>query len=71
MRSFTIVWDDLGRVKLNASDLVANEGSSGVGNGYAQLKPGAGVHSTFRLVADTQTLRAAPRCGRTEYASWA
>jgi len=43
VRSFTIVWDDLGRVKLKASDLVANEGSSGVGNGYGQLKPGQTV----------------------------
>ncbi|MBS0526010.1 MAG: hypothetical protein JSS04_20440 [Proteobacteria bacterium] len=43
VRSFTIIWDDLGRVKLKASDLVANEGSSGVGNAYAQLKPGQTV----------------------------
>jgi hypothetical protein len=43
VRSFTIVWDDLGRVKLKASDLVVNEGSSGVGNGYGQLKPGQTV----------------------------
>jgi len=42
-RSFTIVWEDLGRVKLKASDLVANEGSSGVGNGFGQLKPGQTV----------------------------
>ena len=39
-RSFTIVWEDLGRVKLKASDLVVNEASSGRGNGYDQLKPG-------------------------------
>jgi len=38
-RSFTIIWQDLGRVKMKASDLVANEGSSGRGNGYSQLKP--------------------------------
>jgi hypothetical protein len=43
VRSFTIVWDDLGRVKLKAADLVANEGSSGVGNGFGQLKPGQTV----------------------------
>ena len=43
VKSFTIVWDDLGRVKLKASDLVANEGSSGVGNAYGQLKPGQTV----------------------------
>jgi hypothetical protein len=42
-RSFTIVWDDLGRVKLKAADLVANEGSSGRGNAFAQLKPGQTV----------------------------
>lgn len=39
-RSFTIIWEDLGRVKMKASDLVANEGSSGRGNGFSQLKPG-------------------------------
>jgi hypothetical protein len=39
-RSFTIVWEDLGRVKMKASDLVANESTSGKGNGYSQLKPG-------------------------------
>ena len=39
-RSFTIIWQDLGRVKMKASDLVANEGSSGRGNGFSQLKPG-------------------------------
>jgi hypothetical protein len=39
-RSFTIVWQDLGRVKMKASDLVANESTSGKGNGYSQLKPG-------------------------------
>lgn len=43
VKSFTIVWDDLGRVKLKASDLVANEASSGQGHGYAQLKPGQTV----------------------------
>lgn len=43
VRSFTIVWDDLGRVKLKASDLVANESSSGRGNAYTQLKPGQTV----------------------------
>jgi hypothetical protein len=37
--SFTIIWEDLGRVKMKASDLVANESSSGRGNGYNQLKP--------------------------------
>jgi hypothetical protein len=42
-RSFTIVWDDLGRVKLKAADLVANEGSSGRGHSYGQLKPGQTV----------------------------
>ena len=39
-RSFTIVWDDLGRVKLKASDLVVKESSSGQGNAFSQLKPG-------------------------------
>jgi hypothetical protein len=39
-RSFTIVWEDLGRVKLKASDLVADEASAGRGHGYKQLKPG-------------------------------
>ncbi len=38
--TFTIVWEDLGRFKLKASDLVVNEGSAGRGNSYAQLKPG-------------------------------
>jgi len=39
-RSFTMVWPDLGRVKMKASDLVANESTSGRGNGYNQLKVG-------------------------------
>jgi hypothetical protein len=39
-RSFTIIWEDLGRMKLKASDLVVNEGSAGRGNAYDQLKPG-------------------------------
>lgn len=44
VRSFTIVWDDLGRVKLKSSDLVANAGSfGGGGNAYSQLKPGQTV----------------------------
>jgi hypothetical protein len=40
VRSFTIVWEDLGRIKLKASDLVAKETTSGRGMGYEQLKPG-------------------------------
>lgn len=40
VRSFTIVWEDVGRVKLKASDLVAKEASSGRGHGYEQLKVG-------------------------------
>ncbi len=41
-RTFTIVWQDLGRVKLKVSDLVVKAGSAGDqgGNSYEQLKPG-------------------------------
>jgi hypothetical protein len=38
--SFTIVWDDLGRVKLKVSDLVVKTGGASQGNSYEQLKPG-------------------------------
>jgi hypothetical protein len=40
-RTFTIVWQDLGRVKLKVSDLVVKAGSAGDqgGNSYEQLKP--------------------------------
>ena len=41
-KSFTIVWTDLGRVKLKSSDLMVAASSAGDqgGNSYAQLKPG-------------------------------
>ena len=41
-RTFTIIWQDLGRVKLKVSDLVVKAGSAGLqgGNSYEQLKPG-------------------------------
>jgi hypothetical protein len=39
-RTFTIVWQDLGRVKLKVSDLVVNTGGASQGNSYEQLKPG-------------------------------
>jgi len=41
-RTFTIIWQDLGRVKLKVSDLVVKAGSAGDqgGNSYEQLKPG-------------------------------
>src|SRR6266576_2040003 len=38
-RTFSIVWQDLGRVKLKVSDLVVKETSSS-GNSYEQLKTG-------------------------------
>jgi hypothetical protein len=38
--SFTIVWEDLGRVKLKVSDLVVKTGGASQGNSYEQLKPG-------------------------------
>jgi len=38
--AFTIVWDDLGRVKLKVSDLVVNTKGASQGNSYDQLKPG-------------------------------
>ncbi len=41
-RTFTIIWQDLGRVKLKVSDLVVAAGSAGDqgGNSFGQLKPG-------------------------------
>jgi hypothetical protein len=41
-RGLVVVWDDLGRVKLKASDLVvrATTGSGPAGNAYADLKEG-------------------------------
>lgn len=41
-RGLVVVWDDLGRVKLKASDLVvkATSGSGPAGNSYAELKEG-------------------------------
>lgn len=41
-KAFTIVWQDLGRVKLKSSDLMVASTSAGLqgGNSYAQLKPG-------------------------------
>jgi hypothetical protein len=41
-RTFTIVWQDMGRYKLKVSDLVVKAGSAGDqgGNSYEQLKPG-------------------------------
>ena len=60
VRSFTIVWDDLGRVKLKASDLVANEGSSGVGNGFGQLKPGQTVDVQWYDYVDFLVAPASP-----------
>jgi len=41
-RTFTIVWQDVGRYKLKVSDLVVKAGSAGDqgGNSYEQLKPG-------------------------------
>jgi hypothetical protein len=41
-RTFTIVWQDLGRMKLKVSDLVVAAGSAGDqgGNSFGQLKPG-------------------------------
>jgi len=41
-KTFTIVWQDLGRVKLKSSDLMVAASSAGDqgGNSYAQLKPG-------------------------------
>jgi hypothetical protein len=42
-RGLVVIWDDLGRVKMKASDLVVKSTSSGAGavsNGYAELKPG-------------------------------
>ena len=41
-RTFTIIWQDLGRVKLKVSDLAVASTSAGLqgGNSYAQLKPG-------------------------------
>ncbi len=41
-RGLVVIWDDLGRVKLKASDLVvhATSGSSAPGNSYADLKEG-------------------------------
>jgi hypothetical protein len=60
VRSFTIVWDDLGRVKLKASDLVANEGTSGVGNGFGQLKPGQTVDVQWYDYVDFLVAPASP-----------
>ncbi len=41
-KTFTIIWQDLGRVKLKVSDLAVASTSAGAqgGNSYAQLKPG-------------------------------
>jgi hypothetical protein len=41
-RTFTIIWQDLGRVKLKVSDLVVAASSAGQqgGNSFGQLKPG-------------------------------
>jgi hypothetical protein len=41
-KTFTIIWQDLGRVKLKVSDLNVASTSAGLqgGNSYAQLKPG-------------------------------
>jgi hypothetical protein len=41
-RGLVVIWDDLGRVKLKASDLVvkATTGSGPAGNSYAELKEG-------------------------------
>ena len=39
-RTFTIIWQDLGRVKLKVSDLVVNTKGASQGNSYDQLKPG-------------------------------
>jgi hypothetical protein len=60
VRSFTIVWDDLGRVKLRAADLVANEGTSGVGNGFGQLKPGQTVDVQWYDYVDFLVAPASP-----------
>jgi len=38
-RTFTIIWQDLGRVKLKVSDLVVKTGGASDGNSYEQLKP--------------------------------
>ncbi len=47
-RGLVVIWDDLGRVKLKASDLVvkATTGSGPAGNSYAELKEGqvADIH---------------------------
>ena len=39
-RTFTVVWTDIGRVKLKVSDLVVKTGGASDGNSYEQLKPG-------------------------------
>ena len=39
-KTFTIIWQDLGRVKLKVSDLVVKTGGASDGNSYEQLKPG-------------------------------
>jgi len=45
-RGVVVVWEDLGRVKMKASDLVVKSTTSGAGavsNSYAELKPGQTV----------------------------
>jgi hypothetical protein len=41
-KTFTVIWQDLGRVKLKVSDLVVAASSAGAqgGNSFGQLKPG-------------------------------
>ena len=39
-RGFVVVWDDLGRVKMKATDLVVKQNNAGGGNAYDELKEG-------------------------------
>jgi hypothetical protein len=39
-RGLVVVWEDLGRVKMKASDLVVKDNNANGGNAYTELKPG-------------------------------
>lgn len=39
-RGLVVVWDDLGRVKMKATDLVVRQTNAGGGNAYSELKEG-------------------------------
>ena len=56
-RGLTVVWDDLGRVKMKASDLVVKDT---VGNGYAELKDGQLVDIHWYDYYDFLVAKASP-----------